>query len=148
MGELAWRHGSIDEVVALSLQIPEFDNPYGADEYHRRLQEGRYLIQIAEVDGEAAGFYASYANSPQELYLWMSGVVPQFRGLKLASMLLEGLQHWAKQQGFERITVKSRNRYPAKLRLLLGNGFHIVELMKKGDSSLDYRIRFAKHIGA
>ncbi|WP_298440804.1 GNAT family N-acetyltransferase [uncultured Ferrimonas sp.] len=139
-----WRQGSIAEVVALSQQIPEFDAPYGVDEYQRRLQHSPHLIQIAEVEGEPVGFYVSYAKSSHECYLWMSGVLPEFRGLGLASLQLEGLQQWAQRFGFDRLTVKSRNRYASKLQLLLRHGFHITSVDPKSDDSLDFRIHFCK----
>ncbi|MFI3244960.1 MAG: GNAT family N-acetyltransferase [Ferrimonas sp.] len=121
-----WRFGCIDEVLAVSHNMPEFHQPYGADEYQRRLQQP-HCIQIAQVADKAAGFMVSYAqpDAPETLYLWMSGVLPMYRGCGLATAMLTGLLQWATAQGYQRVTVKSRNRYAAKVRLLLAHGFAI-----------------------
>ncbi|WP_035387195.1 GNAT family N-acetyltransferase [Ferrimonas senticii] len=143
MIEQGWRNGSIAEVVALSRTIPEFNDPYGESEYQQRLSDRRGWLQIAEVQGETAGFAAAYMDG-DDCYLWMSGVQPDFRALGLMADALEQLQIWALRQGATALTVKSRNRYPSMLRLLLKHGFLIEKFDTKGDSLLDHRIYFRK----
>ncbi|MGC9552370.1 GNAT family N-acetyltransferase, partial [Vibrio metoecus] len=52
---------------------------------------------------------------------------------------------WALEQGYQRIKVKSRNQFPAMLRLLIRNNYLIEEYEKK-DQILESRIHFVKSI--
>ncbi|BDY06917.1 GNAT family N-acetyltransferase [Ferrimonas sp. YFM] len=141
-----WREGTIDEVMALVEQVPELDTPYPREEYEQRLGTVTHLIQIAEVEGKAAGFKVGYALDEQQFYSWLGAVLPQFRGQGVAKTLLRAQESWAKEQGFKQINVKSRNRYPEMLRMLLGKGYHLVDMQKASDTPLDYRILLEKSL--
>ena len=140
-----WRTGSIDEVMALVAQIPELNKSYPKEEYLNRLEQAQHLIQIAEVEGELAGFKVGYAVSDTEFYSWLGAVAPDFRGMGIAKMLLSAQETWIEEQGYKTIKVKSRNRYPAMLRMLLGKGYHLVDMEKASDTPLDYRILLEKN---
>ncbi|GAA4878595.1 GNAT family N-acetyltransferase [Ferrimonas pelagia] len=144
--QVQWRLGSMEEVVALSQQVPEFDQPYGLGVYQQRLAGVAHRILIAQLGDQAIGFNVSYARSAQELYVWMVGTLPEFRTLGSTQRLLDQQMQWGRAHGYQRLSVKSRNRYPAMLHLLLSNGFHIIDCEAKGDTSLDHRIHFSKPI--
>ncbi|TKB51055.1 GNAT family N-acetyltransferase [Ferrimonas sediminicola] len=141
-----WREGTIDEVMALVAQVPELDTPYPREEYDKRLGGAAHLIQIAELEGKAAGFKVGYALNEQEFYSWLGAVLPQFRGQGVAKTLLRAQEEWAQTQGYGLIKVKSRNRYPEMLRMLLGKGYHLVDMQKASDTPLDYRILLEKSL--
>ncbi len=140
------RDAPLEEIAALTAQIPEFDRPYRLDDYRQRLAEAPYRARVIEVAGQAAGFMVGYARDKDEFYCWMAGVLPGFRGQGLSQRLLSDHMDTAAQEGYRRLTVKSRNRYPAMLRLLIQNGYHLVALEPKGPSVLDYRLHFEKII--
>ncbi|MBY5993378.1 GNAT family N-acetyltransferase [Ferrimonas balearica] len=138
------RPGTIDEVVAISQQIPEFNQPYGAEEYQRRLASVPHLIQIAEVEGEAAGFKVGYQLEEGVFYSWMGGILPDFRALGLAREMLLAQEAWANDQGYDRLKVKSRNRYATMVAMLLRHGYGIEAFEAKGDTLADHRIHLTK----
>ncbi|MBY6187519.1 GNAT family N-acetyltransferase [Marinobacter hydrocarbonoclasticus] len=141
-----YRTGTIDEVVALSQQIPEFDNPYQADVYQARLSDTTHLIQIAEVEGEAAGFKVGYQLEDGVFYSWMGGILPDFRALGLASEMLKAQEAWAVGQGYHSLKVKSRNRYATMVAMLLRHGYQIEHFEPKGDTVADHRIHLHKNL--
>ncbi|WP_028111285.1 GNAT family N-acetyltransferase [Ferrimonas kyonanensis] len=141
-----WRKGSIEEVMALVEQVPELDRPYPLETYQQRLNEVPHLIQIAEVESEAAAFKVGYALNDTDFYSWLGAVLPDFRGLGIAKALLQGQEQWVAEQGYRLIKVKSRNRYPAMLRMLLGKGYHLVDMERASDTPLDYRILLEKSL--
>ena len=55
------RTGTVEEVVDLSLEIPEFENPYSASEYYQRLKKP-FLILIAESGNVPIGFAEKFAE--------------------------------------------------------------------------------------
>lgn len=140
------RPGTIEEVVALSQQIPEFDNPYGHEEYQSRLRDTVHLIQIAEVEGEAAGFKVGYQLESGVFYSWMGGIHPDFRALGLASQMLKAQEQWASEQGYHSLKVKSRNRYATMVAMLLRHGYQIEHFEPKGDTVADHRIHLHKNL--
>lgn len=109
---------------ALYERLPEFPGVESLESLRRRLGE-RYLALVYSDGGEDLGFKLGYAVDDREFYSWLGGVLPQARGRGVAQSLLEAQESWAREQGFHRIRVKSRNRFPAMLRLLIRNGYSI-----------------------
>ena len=61
----------------------------------------------------------------------------------MAQALLEAQEARVIDQGYQQLTVKSRNRFPAMVRLLMLNGYLIEDIEKK-EGVLDYRLHFRK----
>lgn len=126
------RKGSIEEVVQLSRSIPEFDNPHCRDVYEQRLKGKRHLIAVAEIDKELTGFkvgYDKFGNS--SFYSWMGGVLPAFRKMGVAAALASFQENYAKEQGFDAVILKTRNRHKNMLLFALKSGFEIIEVETK-----------------
>ncbi len=120
------REGSIAEAVWISQHIPEFFQPYQAEEYERRFAQAPFLLLVAECDGELAGFKAGYALNEQLFYSWMGAVRAEYRTQGIAQSLADAQETWAREKGYRRIRFKTRNRLKAMLHFALGNGFNIV----------------------
>ncbi|MDB2386146.1 GNAT family N-acetyltransferase [Shewanella sp.] len=108
--------------------IPEFDQPYSSQVISRRLLSGPALLLIARVEGDIAGFKLGYQHSNETFYSWLGGVLPDYRGLGLAKSLLEYQEHWAKMQGYKQMEVKTQNRFPAMLNMLIGHQYQITAM--------------------
>lgn len=119
--------GTIDEVVSVSQQIPELDNPYGADEYNRRLtNETSHLILVAKKGEHLVGFKVGYErDSDGSFYSWMGGVLPAFRRLGIAYRLADAQDAWAQEQGYHSIKMKTRFRLKAMQKFAMNRGFDI-----------------------
>ena len=124
------REGSIDEVVTLSKQIPEFIDPHAAEEYHKRLDGVPHLILIATVENEIAGFKVGYERDGS-FYSWMGGVLPRFRKMGIAQQLADFQENWAKREAYTTITFKTRNHHKGMLIFAIKNGFQIVGFKEK-----------------
>lgn len=123
--EITIKEGSILEVVKLSNQIPEFQNPHGEAEYHKRLKALPHLILIAYCEGNPVGFKVGYDRNGF-FYSWMGGVLPHFRKLGVAKKLANFQEAWATKQGYDSVTFKTRNSHKAMLIFALKNGFDII----------------------
>lgn len=137
------REGSIAEVVALSMQIPEFKAPHQAEEYQKRLEGVPRLILVAESAGKIVGFKVGYAKGEQVFYSWMGAVLPEFRQFGVAKALAVRQEEWARVQGFTCIQFKTRNRLKAMLQFALGNGFDIIGVEPR-ETLGEYRILLQK----
>ncbi|MCQ1057907.1 GNAT family N-acetyltransferase [Photobacterium sp. ZSDE20] len=139
------REASTEEAVTVLVAITEFARPATEDELKQRLRVHRALILVAEIDGELAGVKIGYQLSEDCFYSWLGGVAPAGRRSGVAQALLEAQEAWVLAQGYQTLRVKSRNRFPAMLRLLLRNGYQIEHLEKK-DGIEDFRLHFVKQL--
>ncbi|MDN2714162.1 GNAT family N-acetyltransferase [Janthinobacterium sp. SUN120] len=136
------RIGNIEEAWQVLQAIPEFDRERNLAQLQERLPAGA-LVLIAEADGQPVGCKLGYAAEDGSLYSWLGGVLPAHRKTGLAQRLLEAQETWASEHGFAAVTVKSMNRYPAMLRLLIRNGYQIRLVEHFGDP-VSERIHFIK----
>lgn len=71
---------TIDKVVYLSTQIPEFDRIYPKTEYEKRLLNKPHLILVAYINQKAVGYKVGYQDG-NTFYSWVGGVLPNYRKL-------------------------------------------------------------------
>ncbi len=136
------RTASPEEIYALSLNIKEFQQPYPRTEFDRRLSNVRYLGLVAETD-EVLGFKLGYQLDPYCFYSWLGGVVAPARGQGVASLLLQEQERWVAEQGYKVLRVKTRNRFPAMLRLLIKCGY-MIDGFDAAQDPLDNRLLLSK----
>ncbi|MDW3211602.1 MAG: GNAT family N-acetyltransferase [Reichenbachiella sp.] len=140
------RKGSIEEVVRLSNEIPEFDNPHDKEVYEDRLKSKKHLIAIAQVEGELAGFKVGYDKlGNSSFYTWMGGVLPKFRKMGVAKVLADFQEQYAIEEGFDSVILKTRNRHKNMLHFALKSGFEIIEVEPRVESS-ENRILLKKQL--
>ncbi|MEZ9655589.1 GNAT family N-acetyltransferase [Vibrio splendidus] len=139
------REGSLAEVISVVEQITEFAKKESVASLSERLTGKTNLILVAEEAGVLLGFKIGYELDQQTFYSWFGGVLPLARNKGVAQAQLDAQEQWVKQQGYEQLKVKSRNQFPAMLRLLLRNGYLIEKLEEKEDINA-HRIHFLKQI--
>ncbi|WP_105901134.1 GNAT family N-acetyltransferase [Vibrio gangliei] len=137
--------GSINDVLAIDTQMPEFDGRNTQQKLTQRLSDLPHLILIAKVDGALAGYKLGYQLNEREFYSWLGGVLPQYRQQGIATALRLYQEAWAKQSGYTSIQVKSMNRYPNMLRLLISSGYQIIG-DEQDESQSDGKILFHKEL--
>lgn len=145
MLEVVIRPGKIADVFNVNQLIPEFSEKIDRKFHEVRLKnKTNQLLLVAEVDGRLVGFKIGYQTEDSDVfYSWMGGVIPEFRGKGVAQALADEQEHWARKKGFKYVFFKTRNRFPAMIKLGLNRGFKIVEIIKKGSQD-DYRIVMQK----
>ncbi|PSU99086.1 GNAT family N-acetyltransferase [Photobacterium leiognathi subsp. mandapamensis] len=141
--DLQIREASVEEALEVLHCIVEFAAPISLAELAARLANKSALILVAENQQQLVGVKIGYALDKQVFYSWLGGVLPAGRGRGVAQALLEAQEAWVIDQGYQQLTVKSRNRFPAMVRLLIRNGYLIEDIEKK-EGVLDYRLHFRK----
>ncbi len=122
---LTYETGSIQEAMLAQTLIPEFDHKKSEADLFNKLKGRQHLILIAKESGLPIGFKIGYQLSEHEFYSWLGGVAPQHRGKGIASELRKMQEQWAVENGYSVTLVKSRNRFPAMLNMLLTSGYKI-----------------------
>ncbi|OED69651.1 GNAT family N-acetyltransferase [Vibrio tasmaniensis ZS-17] len=139
------REGSLEEVVSVVEQITEFAKKESVASLSERLAGKTSLLLVAEDAGVLLGFKIGYELDENTFYSWFGGVSSLARNKGVAQAQLDVQEQWVKQQGYQKLKVKSRNQFPAMLRLLLRNGYLIEKLEEKEDINTN-RIHFLKQI--
>ncbi|MEQ8473363.1 MAG: GNAT family N-acetyltransferase [Marinoscillum sp.] len=141
------RTGSIEEVVLLQSQIPEFEDPHSKSEYISRLAASEHIILIAEFEGNPVGFKVGYDRflDRKVFYSWMGGVLPEHRGKKVARLLLQKMEVWCKLKGYKTLKFKTMNKHKAMIHFAVTHGFDIVDF-EPCKPTIDSKIYFQKNI--
>lgn len=139
--------GSTADIVALSKQIPEFEQVTTLERLQSRLDGAVGLILVAKFEGALVGYKVGYQLTEDTFYSWLGGVIPEYRKHGVATLLLNYQEKWARNLGYKEIKVKSMNRFPGMLKLLISNGYEIVGV-DKGVCGSAGKIVFLKRLAA
>lgn len=143
--EIRCEAGTIDEVLLVDAQIPEFTKQTGRQRLESRLLDKRHLILVAKVNGTPVAYKIGYQLTNDQFYSWLGGVHPNYRKQGIATQLRQQQETWAQAAGYSAISVKSMNRYPAMLQLLISSGYSINGYEDNGDE-LESKILFIKRL--
>jgi GNAT superfamily N-acetyltransferase len=83
-------------------------------------------MMVAELDKRPVGFSCGYELRPSTFYSWLCGVLPDARGLGVATQLLDAECTWAGDHGYEMIRLECYNQHRAMLVLAIKRGMDIV----------------------
>ncbi|MGX9461302.1 GNAT family N-acetyltransferase [Shewanella sp. A14] len=136
--------GLVSDILAILALIPEFENTISADMINSRLAGKNHLILVARFNAKPVGFKVGYGISDSQFYSWLGGVVPEHRKMKVASQLRQLQESWVVDNGFDAISVKSMNQFPAMLQMLITSGYQISGYENNG-SITNSKIEFIKH---
>jgi GNAT superfamily N-acetyltransferase len=85
----------------------------------------RRSLWIASIRGQAVAFKLGYELDEHTFYSWLGGVLPAYRGLGIASDLMEAQHQWCRERGYRTIQTKTQNRWKNQLLLNIKSGFEI-----------------------
>ena len=140
---ITYTQGTVADVIEINAAIPEFDNKNSKEKIEQRLAGKEALILVALEGAKKVGYKLGYALSDTEFYSWLGAVHPSYRGHGIAKQLLKQQEVWVKNKGFKSIRVKSMNRFPAMLQLLISQGYVICGYDDKGSPETS-KIHFIK----
>ena len=121
------REGQLDDAVHLMQRIEEFSNIPDATAIRHRIGDAVHLILTAYVDDEVIGCKAGYAREGK-FYSWLGAVDARYRTHGIANQLADYQERWARERGFTRLWMKTRNCFPAMLLMAHRRGFRITHI--------------------
>lgn len=120
----------IEEVVKVNATIVEFGAPYPKEYFEAKYKDEDKLLIVAYVNGESAGYIVGYDRfNDGSFYCWMAGVNPNFRKKGVLKALMDYEDKWAKEKGYNRIKIKTRNNRREMLSYLVNYRFLFVEVI-------------------
>lgn len=136
----------IEEVVKVNATIVEFDAAYSKEYFEDRYKDTEKLVILAYIDNNPAGYIISYDRFHDgSFYCWMAGVNPDFRKKGILKELMNYQNNWAKEKGYKKIKIKTRNARREMLSYLIKYWFFLTEVIQKEDIN-DNRILLEKSL--
>ena len=135
----------LEDLLFIDSQIPEFDGRNTLSKLQAQCADVDHLALVAYIDNEPVAYKLGYALDSNTFYSWLGAVAPKCRGHGIAQALLNAQEAWVKANNYRTIKVKSMNRFPAMLSLLIKNGYSIVGYEDRG-SLRTSKILFTKDI--
>ena len=126
--------GELPLLVDLYNEI--FRPPRDVASFHRRIT-GRQnvLLLVANVAGRPVGFSIGIELKPNTFFSWLSGVVPEYRRLSIATQLHEAEAAWARDHGYQYVRMECNNTHRPILLMCIKMGFDIVGIRWDPDRS-------------
>jgi ribosomal protein S18 acetylase RimI-like enzyme len=138
------RQGDLDGAIEVLLAIPEFDQPPSKESIQHRISGVPHLVLTAHDGSLALGCKIGYLRDGV-FYSWLGAVRPAYRQTGVAEALADEQEKWAMSQGYDRIWMKTRNRFPAMLLIALRRGFMITRIDVMPELK-ENRIYLEKHL--
>lgn len=139
------KQGSLDDVVQALHAVPEIQSHHLIQSILERISAKQYLALVAYQGNQPVGCKLGYALDDDTFYSWLGGVIPAHRSKGIAQQLLNEQEVWAREAGFKRLLVKSMNRYPAMLHMLIKNRYQVCGYDDKGTVEVS-KVKFSKKL--
>jgi GNAT superfamily N-acetyltransferase len=85
-----------------------------------------FNTSIARIRGEVVGYKIGFDRSAKLFYSWIGGVDQRWRGVGVASALMQAQHDWCRKNGFSEVETFTFNHYSEMIALNLRLGFQIV----------------------
>lgn len=142
---------SLAEAVKIDAKIPEFkDRKHETREWFERRVKDRkeedILLLGVYIANSQAGYLIAYDRYKDgSIYCWLAAVVPEFRREGILTLMMEYLETWAKEKGYKRIKIKTKNSRREMLFNLIKSDFMFTKVVEK-EKMQDYKILLEKEL--
>lgn len=136
----------LDLVLDVLNHIPEFDAIFYQEILKTRLSQGESIILVAYADKKPIGCKIAYNRYfDGSIYSWLGGVLPEYRKMGVAQVLLEAMEARAREKLFFSIRLKTLNQHVNMLHFALKNGFRVMGFEEQDELSLS-KIELIKYL--
>jgi ribosomal protein S18 acetylase RimI-like enzyme len=132
MDSVAVREASLEEIVGVHNSIEEWDK-WTKENFSERLTESKErVLQIAYCANLPVGYIVAYDRFHDgSLYIWMTGVIKEFRRKGILRLLMAEVENYCKVKSIKNITIKTRNNRREMLGYLIKTDWDIIAVEQK-----------------
>ena len=134
----------VEDVMLVLEQIPEFKNTPSTEKILDRISHKPHLVLTAYTQEQVIGFKIGYERNG-DLYSWLGAIIPKYRRQGIAASLSAYQEDWARNNGYTRIWMKTRNEFPEMLILAIKRDFKVIGFESRQEIA-EHRIVLAKSI--
>lgn len=126
---------SIEEAVKVNRNVIEFDGKDTTKEDFEKRYVGKdNLIIVAYYKNIPIGYIIGYdRDNDGSFYCWMAGVDNNYRRLGALTALMNYQMNWAKNKGYTKLKIRTRNNRREMLSFLVKNDFNFVSVEQRED---------------
>lgn len=126
---------SIEEAVKVNRNVIEFDGKDTTKEDFEKRYVGKdNLIIVAYYKNIPIGYIIGYdRDNDGSFYCWMAGVDNNYRRLGALTALMNYQMNWAKNKGYNKLKIRTRNNRREMLSFLIKNDFNFVSVEQRDD---------------
>lgn len=138
----------INEAIEVHKSVLEFNETEPNPEYfENRYKNKDKLIIVAYYNNIPIGYVIGYDKYEDEesFYCWMAGVNNNYRRLGALKALMNYQIKWARNKGYKKLKIKTRNNRREMLSFLVKADFYFTSVEPK-ERIQDYRINLEKII--
>ncbi len=107
--------------------------------FHNEFSQHKiFFLVLGYLDGInfPVGFKIGFESTADCFYSWLGAVIPEYRGLGIATELMKTQHVWCRSKGYKKVQTKSQNRFKNMVILNLNNGFDIVDTQPSNEGGL------------
>lgn len=138
----------INEAIEVHKSVLEFNETEPNPEYfENRYKNKDKLIIVAYYNNIPIGYVIGYDKYEDEesFYCWMAGVNNNYRRLGALKALMNYQIKWARDKGYKKLKIKTRNNRREMLSFLVKADFYFTSVEPK-ERIQDYRINLERII--
>jgi GNAT superfamily N-acetyltransferase len=126
--------GDAEVPLVADLYSRIFKPPRGPDFFRRRFL-GRHnaLMLVASIEERPVGFFVGFELKPDVFFVWLYGVLPDFRRHGVATQLVEAAHAWAKGHDYQHVRLECHNQHRPTLHTAIAHGYDIVGIRWDSD---------------
>lgn len=121
----------------LKVHIDEFkDSKIDRAFFEERYKNDDKVIIVAYYKEKPIGYivgYDKFKDNKDSFYCWMAGVEKEYRRMGALTQLMNYQKKWAKDNGYKKLKIKTRNSRREMLYFLVNNGFNFTSVEEKED---------------
>lgn len=104
-----------------------FSPGQGATFFERRFASRHNVsILLAMLDEQHVGFVVGFELMPGTYFIWLCGVLPDFRRLGIATQLMQAQLAWAQDNGYQMMRFECQNQHRPMLHAAITEGYDLV----------------------
>lgn len=124
---------TIEEALLINRLIPEFSPNYIENNIYK-LRDKEKLVLVAKYNKDLAGYAICYDQYEDgSLYIWLLGVVPDYREKGIMKEIMSYIYTWAKNKKYLSIKVKTQNKRKEMIYALIKQGFNFIQVEENPD---------------
>lgn len=129
---------SLEEALKVHPKIQEWDRPEaGTVEYcNNRIGNANHLILGAYIDEEIIGYFIAYEKNAS-FYCWLAAVDKRYRRMGILTEMMKIFENYAKEMGYNRLTLKTLNNKREMLSYLIKNNWNFSDIIKNDNIILN-----------
>lgn len=104
--------------------------------YSKFKNHKKFYLITAFIEDRPVGFKLGYERDSREFYSWLGGVIPEYRGLGIASDLMKRQHDWCCKEGYAKVQTNTQNRFREMFILNLRHGFDVIGTHQSDEGGL------------